>query len=108
MPLQFVSVYMTATNKAEAGKIATALVEQRLVACVNVLDGVTSYFRWEGQVQAEAEVALIAKTRASLVADIEKQVKELHSYDCPCIVAWPLVDGIDDYLAWIGAETRDD
>ena len=105
---EFVTLYMTAAGSHEAASIAEALVEERLVACANVFDGVTSYFRWEGKVQAEGEVVVIAKTRASLVSAVEARLKDLHSYDVPCLVAWPIVDGHSDYLNWIAEETRDD
>ena len=103
----FVTIYMTAASKDEAQTIARALVQDRLVACANVVDGVTSYFRWEGEVQTEAEVAIIAKSRSALVGDIESRVKEVHTYDCPCIVAWPIESGSTDYLDWIKTETRE-
>jgi periplasmic divalent cation tolerance protein len=104
----FVTVYMTAASKDEAESIARALVKERLVACANVFDGVTSYFRWEGEVQAEGEVVIIAKTRSALLKKLESRVKALHSYDVPCIVAWPIEGGNADYLAWIEAETLGD
>ena len=102
----YVTVFVTAANKDEAEVIARTLVQERLVACANVMDGIRSYFQWEGDVQAEDEVVLLAKTRSALFSDIEDRVKELHSYDCPCIVAWPIEVGSADYLAWIEAETK--
>jgi periplasmic divalent cation tolerance protein len=102
----FITVYMTASSAEEAGNIARALVQNRLVACANVLEGVTSYFWWDGEVQGDNEVVIIAKSRSELFVDIETCVKALHSYDCPCIVAWPIETGSADYLAWIEAETR--
>ena len=102
----YVTVFVTAANKDEAEVIARTLVQDRLVACANVMDVVTSYFRWEGKVQTEDEVVLLAKSRSALFPDIEARVKELHSYDCPCIVAWPIEEGSADYLAWIEAETK--
>ena len=101
-----VTIYMTAADRAEAETIARRLVEDRLVACANVIDGVTSYFWWDGKVRSDNEVVLIAKSRAELVPEIETWVKTLHSYDCPCLVVWPIEGGNPDYLSWIDSETR--
>lgn len=101
-----VMVYMTAASAAEAERIGRALVERRLAACVNILGPVRSFYRWEGKVQDEAEVALIAKTRAELVPELTAAVRELHSYSVPCVAALPVADGNPDFLAWIEAETR--
>ncbi len=100
-------VYMTAGSHEEARKIGAALVEERLAACANVLDGMTSLYWWEGRVQDETETVLIAKTRAELLPLLTERVKALHSYECPCVVAVPLVGGNADYLDWLAAETRD-
>jgi periplasmic divalent cation tolerance protein len=101
----YVSVYMTASSAEEAEKIAAALVEERLAACVNILGGIRSVYRWQGEVQRDDEVALVAKTRAALFDALAARVRALHSYDVPCIVAWPIEAGNPAYLAWIGAET---
>ena len=98
---------MTAKSREEAETIARALVEQRLVACANVLGEIGSFYRWEGEVKAETEVAFIVKTRGSLVDQVVARVTELHSYSCPCVVALPIEGGNPDYLDWIEAETRD-
>lgn len=99
------SVYVTTATRAEAVTIGRALVEARLVACANVLDNVTSIYWWEGQVESDSEVALIAKTRAELVDAVVDKIKALHSYDVPCVVAWDVVGGNPDYLSWIENET---
>lgn len=101
-----VMVYMTAASAAEAERIARALVERRLAACANVLGPIRSFYWWDGKVQDEAEVALIAKTRAELVPELTAAVRELHSYSVPCVAALPVADGNPDFLAWIEAETR--
>jgi periplasmic divalent cation tolerance protein len=82
------------------------LVEERLAASVNVLDGTTSIYWWQGKLEQAQEAVLIAKTRAELFPALSARVKQLHSYDCPCVVALPIADGNPDYLAWIVAETR--
>ena len=99
------SVYMTAGSMDEARAIAADLVDRRLAACVNLVPGVRSIYRWRGEVADDAEVAMFAKTRADLVDALVARVKALHSYDCPCIVALPIAAGNADFLDWIAAET---
>lgn len=99
-------VYMTAKDAREAGKIGRALVERRLAACVNILGPIHSIYRWDGQLCDGREVAFIAKTRRTLLPKLTAAVKELHSYECPCIVALPVAGGSNDFLTWIGKETR--
>ena len=99
-------IYVTAPNRDEAVRIGRALVEARLAACANVTDGVTSVYWWEGEVQEDAEVSLILKSRADLVEAVVARVKAEHSYSCPCVVALPIRDGNPDFLAWIARETK--
>lgn len=99
-------VYITASDRDEARRLAHALVESRLAACANVFDRMTSVYRWEGAVQESDEAVLIAKTREELVPALTEKIQELHSYDCPCVVALPLTGGSDEFLAWIAAETE--
>ena len=99
-------LYITAGSAEEAARLARALVEERLVACANVLPGITSFYWWEGAVREDAEAALIAKTPADRVDAVVDRVKALHSYSCPCVVALPILAGNPDFLAWIGAEAR--
>ncbi len=98
-------VYITTENADEAAHIGKALVESRLAACVNIVDGMSSMYWWEGAVQSDAETILIAKTRAALVPALTAKVKELHSYDCPCVIALPIVAGHEEYLQWLWDET---
>lgn len=102
---EFVMVYMTAANRIEADAIAEALVRAKLAACVNVLGDAASIYRWQGQMEKATETILIAKTRAALFDELRDAVKALHSYEVPCIVAYPMVDGFAPYLDWIRAET---
>jgi periplasmic divalent cation tolerance protein len=102
----FVSVYVTAGSAEEAERIARTLVEERLAACVNLLGGIVSIYRWGGAVQRDAEVAFIAKTRRELFDALAARVRALHGYEVPCIVAWPIDSGDAAYLDWIAAETR--
>ena len=99
-------IYVTAGTREEAETIARSLVEARLAACANVLPAITSFFWWEDAVQNDEEVALILKTRQDLVEQVVAKVRELHSYDCPCVVSLPIVDGNRPFLDWIAEETR--
>ncbi len=101
-------VYMTAGTREEALKLARSLVERRLVACVNVIDKVTSVFYWEGEAREDSEVVVIAKTTAERMADVTQTVRSLHSYDVPCCVALPLAagEGNPAFLDWIAQETK--
>ncbi|MBI2972066.1 MAG: divalent-cation tolerance protein CutA [Candidatus Aenigmarchaeota archaeon] len=101
----FVSVYITCKDAAEAKSIAHNLVEEHLVACVNMFP-VESVYRWKGKVQQHVETALVCKTHKILVKKITKRVKELHSYDTPCVVAWPISGGNKKYLDWVRDETK--
>ena len=97
----FSLVYITAGDMEEAREIGKKLVEERLVACVNLFP-ITSIFRWQGSIDEANEVAIVAKTKSGKVKDIEKRVKELHSYDVPCVVSFNMGEGSKDYLDWIG------
>jgi len=103
--MEFRLVYMTASSRDEAKKIGRALVEERLAACANVIDGMESVYWWQGKLTEDRETVLIAKTRADLVPALTERVKALHSYTVPCVVALPLVGGNPDYMAWLEAET---
>ena len=99
-------IYMTAGSKAEAQKIGEALVESRLAACVNILDNMQSIYRWEEEIQQDTEVVLIAKTTDNLISQLIEKVIALHSYDCPCIVSLPILEGYPPFLNWIKEETH--
>lgn len=96
---------MTASNRDEALRIADALVEDQLAACVQVLPQMESVYRWQGKVERQKEFLLIAKTTANSFDELEKRVRDLHSYDTPEIVAVPIVAGSDPYLAWLAANS---
>lgn len=99
-------LYVTCGSQNEARKIGKALVKSRLAACVNIIDNMNSMYWWEGKIQDDHEVVLIAKTREDLVPKVIGKVKSLHSYSCPCIVALPIEGGNKDFLDWIQKETR--
>jgi len=101
-------VYITASGREEAERIGAALVEARLAACANVIAPMHSLYWWQGAIEKDAEAVLVAKSASDRFDALVEKVKELHSYDCPCVVAMPIVAGHADYLAWIEAETRPD
>ena len=99
-------VLMTAGSREEADKIANALVTEMLAACVNVLPGVTSVYRWEGTVQRDQEWLLVAKSTRQVLDDLVRCVQALHSYDLPEIIALPVVGGSEAYLRWVDGEVH--
>ena len=96
-------VLITTGSQDEAEQIAQALVADMLAACVNILPGVTSVYRWEGQVQRDQEWLLLAKSRHDVLDRLIERVRALHSYDVPEIVALPLAGGSEPYLRWLDA-----
>ena len=105
MPKQVV-VLITTGSKEEADRIANTLVAEMMAACVNVIPGVTSVYRWEGEVQRAQEWLLVVKSRIEVLDDVIRRVKALHSYDEPEIIALPLAGGSDSYLRWIDNEVH--
>jgi periplasmic divalent cation tolerance protein len=98
-------VLTNAPDRAVAEKIARALVDQKLAACVNILAPCSSVYRWQGNVETAAEVPLLIKTRADIYAEVETAIKSLHPYELPEIVAVPVAHGSSEYLEWINAAT---
>ena len=94
-------IVVTAANKKEAEKIAQALLKKKLVACANIISGVSSLFWWQGKIDRCREVVLFLKTKRSLFKDITKVVKSLHSYEVPEIIALPIIEGERNYLRWL-------
>ncbi len=86
-------------------KIARALIERKLAACVTILAECTSIYRWQGKLETATEVPLMIKTRAAIYDDVEAAIKSLHPYELPEIVAVPIERGLPDFLEWINAET---
>ena len=98
-------IFITATNNKEAKSIAQQLMKNKLVACVNIVYGIESLFRWKGKVDQAKEVLLVVKSRKEKLAKIIKLVKSLHSYEVPEIIALPIVGGYKPYLNWINDST---
>jgi periplasmic divalent cation tolerance protein len=101
-------VYATTADLDEAKRIGRQAVEEQLAACANILPGATSIFRWEGKTEEASEAILILKTTEEKLERLIDRVKSLHSYDCPCIEALPVVEGNRDFLAWVMRETGSD
>jgi periplasmic divalent cation tolerance protein len=101
-----VFVYTTYPSIVEAEKAGRALVEQHLAACVNILPGMISHYRWQGPIERAEEVVMLIKTRASLAEEVRAQVKARHSYDTPAILVLPIESLDPTYLAWVMAETE--
>lgn len=104
--MKTVVLYITASSAKEAKKIGTVLVKERLAACANVIDKIQSIYWWKDKIEKGAEALLIAKTKQLLVKKAIRRVKAIHSYDCPCVVALPIVDGNPSFLKWISQETK--
>jgi periplasmic divalent cation tolerance protein len=98
-------VYVTAGDVAEARRIGRTVVEERLAACANIVPGVQSVYWWEGQIEESSEAALILKTTGARLEALVERVRELHSYDCPCIEALAVVGGNAAFLDWVERET---
>src|SRR5689334_9777365 len=101
--IKHVVIFVTAKDKKEAGRIARGLLEERLVACANILDGVESLFWWQGKIDEAKETLIVLKTKRSLFKKVAARVKVLHSYDTPEVIALPVVEGSTEYLKWIDA-----
>ena len=98
-------VYVTCGSTGEARDIAYSVVTENLAACGNIIDGMRSIYCWKGEVQEEDEVLLILKTRRDLVDILSARVRQLHSFEVPCVVEIPIQSGNPDYFDWILLET---
>ena len=103
--MSVVTIYVTASTLDEAKSIASTIVGERLAACANILGHVTSVFHWDGALQEETEVAMILKTRRNLVVTLTERIKQIHSYDCPCITACDSVAGHGEFMSRMTPET---
>ena len=103
----YMLLYSTFANRTEALSMARRLLENRLIACANIHEGVSSFYRWEGKIAEEEEVALYAKTTKNQIETAIAFIKQHHSYELPCIIATPITQGFMPYLTWIGEETKD-
>ena len=109
MPTDFIVVLITVPSQEAGERIAAALLEKKLAACVNILPGVTSIYTWNGAVQKDQELLLVVKTRLDLFHEqLVPAVKAIHPYEVAEIIALPVLMGSPDYLDWIAAETAPD
>lgn len=99
-----VSLYITASSREEAMMLSRELLHQRLIACANIVQDVTSLYHWQGAIEHDTEVLLVAKTLAAHVDAVVREVKRLHSYECPCVLATAITGGNPDYLKWLGEQ----
>jgi periplasmic divalent cation tolerance protein len=102
--MMFSDIYVTAPTLEEAKRIAHAMIEEKLGACVNI-HPITSLYRWRGSIEKDEEYALSIKTKTALVDKVTARVRELHSYENPCIISFKIESGWPSYLAWIYDET---
>ena len=94
-------VFLTAANGEEATRLADLLIGAHLAACVQILPEMESVYRWEGKIERQSEILLLAKTTTVKLAELEREVRALHSYDTPEIIAVPIIAGSSPYLAWL-------
>ena len=99
-------VLMTAANGEEAARLADMLIGAHLAACVQILPEMESVYRWQGKIERQPEVLLLAKTARSKFEDLEREVRALHSYETPEIIALPIVAGSSSYLDWLNASLK--
>jgi periplasmic divalent cation tolerance protein len=103
---EYLQVATAAGSEEEAERIAAALVERRLAACVQTIGPIASRYRWRGEVETAREWLCLAKTETGLYEQVEAAIRELHSYEEPEIVATPIIAGSQGYLDWIGASVK--
>jgi periplasmic divalent cation tolerance protein len=101
-----VAVLTTAPTAEVAERIGTALVEEKLAACANLVPGVSSVFRWEGKVSREAEVLVLLKTTAARLNELRRRLVELHPYEVPEMIALDVREGHPPYLEWVRREVK--
>lgn len=105
--MEFIVIYCTVPNKKEGKEIAKVLVEDGLVACVNIIDKIDSVFSWDSELCEETEAMMMIKTRKIFFEQIRVVIKRMHSYNIPEIIALPVVEADETYLKWIAHETRE-
>ena len=106
MPVSALICFCTCPDADSAERIAAALVAERLAACVNLLPGLRSVYRWQGKVEAAAEVLLLVKTSAEAYPALQERLRQLHPYELPELLAVEAASGLPEYLQWLAAESR--
>jgi periplasmic divalent cation tolerance protein len=102
----FIIVLVTTKNREEAEKISQTLLQERLIACANIVSPVASSFLWQGKINCAEECMVVMKTRRSLFSELVLCVRALHSYEVPEVLALPIVEGSEAYLSWLGSVIR--
>lgn len=105
MQTDYAIVLSTCANKREAERIAERLIADGAAACVNIVDKITSIYRWKGKIEKSSECLLVIKTRADLTDRVEGTIKGFSSYECPEVIVVPVAGGSSDYLLWIDDAT---
>ena len=100
---EHIIIYTTFETDKQATDIGRALVEQGLAACVNILPNMRSIYKWEGKTQDAAEVVMLIKAKKDNYQQVEAEIKKLHSYQNPCVIAWDITHGSKEYLDWLGS-----
>jgi len=103
---EYIQVVTTVENKADAEKIAKNLVEKRISACVQIIGPLTSYFQWQGKLDSAQEYLCLIKSRADLFPALETEIRSMHPYEVPEILATPITNGGKDYLNWLASELK--
>lgn len=103
---EFYIVYVTVPSLSEAEKISQTLLNKKLVACANILPNVTSHYWWHEKIESDTELLIIFKTIKEKITAVIEEVKKLHTYDVPEIIAMPIIYGNEQYLSWIKESTR--
>lgn len=100
--IEYCTLYVTVRDKAEAVSLSRELIKEKLIACANISGDILSIYHWDGKICEDSERAVFMKTRKDLVEKVTNRIKQLHSYDTPCIVQWDITGGSEAYLTWIG------
>ena len=104
--MMYVIAYITTKNIAQARKIGEVAVKEKLAACANIVPAIESVYWWKGKIEKEKEALLLLKTKKSLAGKLIKRVKELHSYEIPCVDIIPVTEGNEDYFKWVEEVTK--
>ncbi len=100
---EYCTLYVTVRDKAEAVSLSRKLIKEKLIACANISGDILSIYHWDGKICEDSEWAIIMKTRKKIAEKVTVRIKELHSYETPCIVQWDITGGSAEYLTWLGA-----
>lgn len=102
----FALIYIITSSEEESLLIGKKVVEERLAACSNIIPSIKSFYWWDAKLEEDSESVLILKTTSKNVDNIIKRVKEIHSYENPCIISLPIITGSEEYLGWLKSEVE--